>query len=163
MISGATLAADVCASLQERAKKLSIVLETSIDGAGEFEGDPQMIRSLLVNLIENSIDACRIDTQKKDHHVEVGFKESPDSVVFTISDNGIGMDQETREKVFSLFFSSKGAGGTGLGLFVANKIAQSHGGTIDVESEEGAGSRFRVELPRHRPQTVAPPGDTTQS
>ncbi len=162
-ISGATLAADVCTGLQERAKKLNIELETAIDGGCEFEGDPQMVRSLLVNLIENSIDACRIDTQKTDHHMKVGLTESHDSVILTVSDNGIGMDQETREKAFSLFFSSKGAGGTGLGLFVAYKIAQSHGGTIGVESEEGAGSQFRVELPRHRPLTITPPSDTPQS
>jgi signal transduction histidine kinase len=58
------------------------------------------------------------------------------------------MDQETREKAFSLFFSSKGAEGTGLGLFIANNIAQNHGGNIDVESELGKGSRFVVKIPR---------------
>lgn len=158
-IAGGTLAADVCASLQERAQKLNIALESSLDGSGEFEGDPQMIRSLLVNLIENSIDACRIDTQKPSHCLRVELQEFPESVVFMISDNGIGMDQETREKAFSLFFSSKGAGGTGLGLFVSNKIAQSHGGTISVESEERAGSRFRVELPRRRPPATCPASD----
>jgi PAS domain S-box-containing protein len=150
-LSGSVLAGEVCANMQERAKKLKITLETAIVGDGEFEGDPQMVRSLLVNLIENSIDACRIDTQKPEHHLKVGVQGSPDTVVFTVADDGIGMDQETREKVFSLFFSSKGAGGTGLGLFVAHKIAQSHGGTISVESQEGAGSEFRVELPRLRP------------
>ena len=66
--------------------------------------------------------------------------------MFNISDNGIGMDQETREKAFSLFFSSKGAGGTGLGLFIANKIAEAHGGSIKIESEEGKGSEFSVML-----------------
>jgi len=153
-LHGGKLAADVCTGLQERAQKLGITIETSLNADGEFEGDPQMIRSLLVNLIENSIDACRIDTQKKDHCLTVGLRESPETITFTITDNGIGMDQETREKAFSLFFSSKGAGGTGLGLFVSNKIVQSHGGTISVDSEEGAGSRFLVELPRHRPLTA---------
>jgi signal transduction histidine kinase len=61
------------------------------------------------------------------------------------------MDRETREKALSLFFSSKGAGGTGLGLFIANKIAQAHGGEIDIESDEGKGSRFTVTMPRIRP------------
>ena len=73
------------------------------------------------------------------------------SIIFEVSDNGIGMDRETREKALSLFFSSKGAGGTGLGLFIANKIAQAHGGEINIESEENKGSKFTVTLPLNRP------------
>jgi signal transduction histidine kinase len=71
-----------------------------------------------------------------------------------IHDNGIGMDRETREKIFSLFFSSKGIKGTGLGLFIANKIVDKHGGDIKVESEPGRGSRFVIRLPlTARPST----------
>jgi len=61
------------------------------------------------------------------------------------------MERETREKAFSLFFSSKGTEGTGLGLFISNKIAQAHGGSIMLESEENKGTRFIVTLPRNRP------------
>ena len=71
---------------------------------------------------------------------------------FEIIDNGIGMAQETREKAFTLFFSSKGSGGTGLGLFTANKIAQAHGGKLELESEPDKGTRFIVTIPRKRPQ-----------
>jgi signal transduction histidine kinase len=75
-------------------------------------------------------------------------------IVFEIGDNGIGMDRETREKIFSLFFSSKGLKGTGLGLFISNKIVDRHGGTIKVESEPGRGSRFLIRLPLEaRPST----------
>ncbi len=69
------------------------------------------------------------------------------------------MDQETREKAFSLFFSSKGMEGTGLGLFISNRIARAHGGAIDLESRPGQGTRFAVELPRKRPPPApADPG-----
>ena len=61
------------------------------------------------------------------------------------------MDRESREKAFTLFFSSKGAGGTGLGLFIANKIAEAHRGSIDIESEEGKGSKFTVSMLNKRP------------
>ena len=142
---------DVCNTMEERARSVGIDFQVEQNGTGEYEGDRQMLRSLLVNLIENSIDACRIDSAKKDHFLKVRLDDLEDGVQFTISDNGIGMDRETREKAFSLFFSSKGAGGTGLGLFISNKIALSHGGTIRVESEEGQGSRFLVALPRKRP------------
>jgi signal transduction histidine kinase len=71
-------------------------------------------------------------------------------VQFEVEDNGIGMDRETQEKVFSLFFSSKGSEGTGLGLFVANKIAAAHGGNIQVESRVDEGTRFIVTIPKTR-------------
>ncbi len=63
------------------------------------------------------------------------------------------MDQETREKAFSLFFSSKGAKGTGLGLFIANQITEAHGGRIELESEIDKGSHFAVIIPRKKKQT----------
>ena len=62
----------------------------------------------------------------------------------------MGMDQETREKMFTLFFSSKGSKGTGLGLFVSNHVIPQHGGTIMVESEVKNGSRFEICIPRTR-------------
>ncbi|MEW5796445.1 MAG: PAS domain-containing sensor histidine kinase [Candidatus Zixiibacteriota bacterium] len=154
-ITGSDLAKDVCNLMVERAKKMQIDLECAMSGDGRFECDPQMIRSLLVNLVENALDACRIDAEKPSHQVKVELREQPEAVQLVVTDNGIGMDRETREKAFSLFFSSKGAGGTGLGLFISNKIAQAHGGRILVESEEGKGSSFLVELPRRRPH-IAP-------
>jgi PAS domain S-box-containing protein len=151
-ISAGDMLRDVCSAMRERAKTLKVDLQVDGAGRGDLQADPQMIRSLLVNLIENSLDACRIDSSKSDHYLKIEMDEKPDTVTFVVSDNGIGMDQETREKAFSLFFSSKGAGGTGLGLFISNKIVLSHGGSIRVESEEGKGSCFLVELPRKRPE-----------
>jgi PAS domain S-box-containing protein len=121
------------------------------DTAGVFEADPRAVRSLLMNLLENSLDACRLDAKKAEHEVAFRVKGFPDHVQFEVHDNGIGMDRETREKAFSLFFSSKGTEGTGLGLFIANRIARAHGGTVELESEAGVGSRFVVRLPRKRP------------
>jgi len=71
-------------------------------------------------------------------------------VTFEVEDDGIGMDQETKERAFSLFFSSKGTG-TGLGLFISDKIARAHGGSIQLRSEAGVGTSFIVGLPRVRP------------
>jgi signal transduction histidine kinase len=66
------------------------------------------------------------------------------------------MDQETREKAFSLFFSSKGSEGTGLGLFIAHKIAKAHGGDIQLHSDLDKGTRFLVEFPRNRSIPASP-------
>jgi signal transduction histidine kinase len=73
-----------------------------------------------------------------------------------VEDNGLGMDRETREKIFSLFFSSKGIKGTGLGLFISNKIVDKHGGDIVVESEPGRGTRFTVRLPLQANPSIRP-------
>ncbi|MGD8395617.1 MAG: PAS domain-containing protein [Candidatus Eiseniibacteriota bacterium] len=123
-------------------------------GADRFEADPAALRSLLVNLVDNSFDACRVDTKKDEHRVALRARGSEDAVLFEIEDNGIGMPRDVQEKAFTLFFSSKGAGGTGLGLFIANKIAQAHGGAVELESEVDRGTCFRVRLPRRRPAGI---------
>jgi PAS domain S-box-containing protein len=154
-ISTFEMVEDVCKIMKERAENQDIQFLYELDkNIGDFEADKQAIRSMLLNLLENAIDACRIDTAKSSHKLIVRLKGDPDRVIFEIEDNGIGMDRETREKSFSLFFSSKGAGGTGLGLFIANKIAQAHGGSIKVESEEDKGSHFFIELLRKRPDIL---------
>jgi signal transduction histidine kinase len=115
----------------------------------QFMGDQRALRTLLVNLLENSFDACRLDTKKEQHRVSLSVGSDEKQIMFSVDDNGIGMDRETQEKAFSLFFSSKGGEGTGLGLFISNKIAQAHQGTIAITSQEGRGTCFQVRLPRH--------------
>jgi PAS domain S-box-containing protein len=155
-IAALALAEEVCGLLQSKAAEQGIELKRELDpGAGEFEADAKAIRSLLVNLIENSLDACRVDQKKNAHQVTLGLRGFPERVEFEVRDNGIGMEQEAREKAFSLFFSSKGAEGTGLGLFISNKIAQTHGGSISLESEMDRGTRLVVKLPRQRPEKAA--------
>ena len=156
-LSAMGVAEDVCGLAESRANELKVELAATIDpDVGEFEADPQAVRSLLVNLLENSMDACRLNAKNSGHRVDLRLAGTPGHVRFEIEDNGIGMDRETREKAFSLFFSSKGTEGTGLGLFVSNRIAQAHGGTIELTSEPGVGTRFVVELPRNRPPQQEP-------
>jgi len=143
------LIGNICSVFADKAEKLGVICNHDVGSdVGEFEADKTSVRSMFVNLLENTLDACRIDTTKREHKVSIDVKGYPDEVVFKVSDNGVGMSQETREKAFSLFFSSKGAGGTGLGLFIANKIAKSHGGSIEIESEPGKGSSFIIKMPR---------------
>jgi len=143
---------DVCGLFEERAKRQNIEFKCHINtDNGKFEADRSAVRSLLLNLLDNSLDACRIDKKKTDHTIIFEAKSESEKIIFAISDNGIGMDRETREKALSLFFSSKGAGGTGLGLFIANKIAQSHGGAIEIHSTENKGSKIIVTMMKRRP------------
>jgi signal transduction histidine kinase len=141
--------------LLKKAADANIALRIDVSpGAGGFQGDSGAIRAMLVNLLENSLDACRANSKKTGHEVSVTVRRANPWMVFDLRDNGIGMDRETREKIFSLFFSSKGLKGTGLGLFISNKIVDKHGGDIKVESERGRGSRFLVRLPLDaRPST----------
>lgn len=151
-ISAVEAIEEVCGIMESKATERGIEFQRKFDrNAGVFEGDKKAVHSLLVNLLENSMDACRVDNKKESHTIGVGLKGLPDHVEFEIEDNGIGMDRETREKAFSLFFSSKGAGGTGLGLFISNKIALAHGGSIELQSEANKGTRLAVRIPRKRP------------
>jgi signal transduction histidine kinase len=103
------------------------------------------VRRVLNNLIWNAMEACINDKQKKSHFVTVktDFYDD-DHFMFEIKDNGIGMDQATQQKIFDEFFSTKGSGGTGLGLAVVEKIVNKHGGRIEVSSKPGKGTKFRI-------------------
>lgn len=120
---------------------------------GTLEADYGGLTSALVNILENAVDSCEASQSTSKYCVEFITCTDGKTVDFTITDNGTGMSQETREKLFTLFFSSKGPAGTGIGLFVANQTVQQHGGTISVSSEKGEGSSFAVrlhaELPAH--------------
>ena len=156
LIPALGVAEEVCGIMRSKAQEQGIEIQCDFGKeAGEFEADAKAVRSLLINLMENALDACRVDKKKKVHQVRMGLKGFPDHVEFEVADNGIGMDQETREKAFTLFFSSKKGDGTGLGLFVSNKITRAHGGKIRLESELNRGTRVIVTLPRKRPGAKA--------
>ncbi len=135
------------------AEKNNIELKVNIaPSLGEMEIDSTWVKAALVNFIENAIDACTYDRSKSEHHVNFSVsKVRPDRLCFEINDNGMGMDQETKEKMFTLFFTSKGSQGTGLGLFIANRVITQHGGSIEVESNPKEGSWFQICLPRKQP------------
>ncbi|RKY98251.1 MAG: histidine kinase [Ignavibacteriae bacterium] len=143
---------EICENFSHRADRLGVDYQCAVPkDMGQFEADKNAVKSLIINLLDNSLDACRIDKKKDHHYITLEINGQPDNIIFEVSDNGIGMDRETREKALSMFFSSKGSGGTGLGLFIANKIAETHGGRINIESDEGDGSKFTVTMARKRP------------
>ncbi len=117
--------------------------------------DAEKIHTCLANLVSNAIDACQT-TENQDCSVTLDVKEENDTIIYEVADTGCGMEYEIKNKVFTTFFTTKGLGGTGLGLMVTRKIIQEHGGKITVHSNPGKGSVFRIELPRRRlpqPQT----------
>ena len=153
-IPARAVADEVCEVIRLKAAELGIGFGCDVDrNIGDIDADLKAVRSLLINLVENAMDACRVDTKKKDHQVRLKLRGYPEHIEYEVEDNGIGMDQETRERAFSLFFSSKSGNGTGLGLFISNKIAQAHGGEITIDSELNKGPRMIVKLPRKPPFT----------
>ena len=113
----------------------------------EVRIDPDSVHSALTNILENAVDACLRDTAKSQHTITFAASQSTDAVVFRVEDNGTGMDRDTLEKIFKLFYSSKGSSGTGLGLFISNTIVRQHGGHIRVTSTPGVGTCFTIHLP----------------
>ncbi|MBA3036131.1 MAG: response regulator, partial [Desulfobacterium sp.] len=142
-------AEDAMAIAIKKGTRLKLDIAPSL---GTIQVDPNWIHATLVNFLENAIDACIYDRSKKNHLAKFDvFEKSPNQICFIIKDNGMGMDQETKEKMFTLFFTSKGSQGTGLGLFIANRVICQHGGLIEVDSEPGKGSCFKITLPRKKP------------
>jgi len=148
-VSVSDIVNDICETMENKARELGVkfVAECAPD-VGEFEADAKAIRSMLANILENSFDACRTDPDKEHHWVRFYASADKDNILLKVSDNGGGIDRETRERVFSLFFSSKGIEGTGLGLFISNKIVTGHGGTIEVDSTPRVGTTFTIRLPK---------------
>lgn len=106
------------------------------------------LEQVFVNLFNNAKDAVA-EMQSADGALNVEIKQTLDNeITIIVQDNGIGMDSETREKVFNPFFTTKTAGrGMGLGLSVSYSIFQKHRGIIQVKSQKGKGSTFTLKLP----------------
>jgi PAS domain S-box-containing protein len=145
---------------QNEARIRGLEYEVKLDTErGHFSyGSASELREVFVNLIVNAVDAMprggrlMVSCRRKNGRLELHF-----------SDNGMGMPEDVRQKIFEPFFSTKGAHGTGLGLSVSYSIIERHSGSISVVSEPGNGSDFTIELPAVAAQTA--PGDpsTTQS
>jgi signal transduction histidine kinase/FixJ family two-component response regulator len=141
---------DVAASVESKINAAGVGFDCNFDSVPlSVSMDAGMVRLALINILENALDACVEDTAKKSYMINFSVKPAGNHIVFEIEDNGIGMDHETRESLFTLFFSSKGNKGTGLGLFIANKVVKQHGGKIDVTSQPGRGTSFRITIPRN--------------
>ena len=141
-----------------RAEKqvLDIIMEKSFDPtAGEVDLFPQEITRVLLNLISNGFYAAtkrKAEATGGDYEptLAAATKNLGDSVEISIRDNGTGIPPEVREKLFNPFFTTKPAGeGTGLGLSISHDIiVKQHGGSIEVDTQPGEFTEFRIVLPR---------------
>ncbi len=157
-VDAARFLAETAALVAIKAEQAGLEYQRDIpEDLGTFEADTTAMSAALVNFLENAVEACEGLTDRRGS-IRFAARRLGEHLEIVVTDNGKGMDQETREKIFSLFFSSKGKKGTGLGLFISNKTIEQHGGAIAVTSEPGQGSSFRVTVPVRLPEEAkAPP------
>ena len=122
--------------------RIDVTLDTD-DSCPNILADPDQLSQVLINLIMNAIHAM-----PEGGNLRIGIASGGDRVKLTVADSGHGIPPDALKKVFEPFFTTKEFGkGTGLGLTVVKGILEEHGGSIDVESEEGKGTTFTIVLP----------------
>ncbi|WP_162339845.1 PAS domain-containing sensor histidine kinase [Cyclobacterium salsum] len=123
-----------------------LVIDCQLNDLSPIKCRPSELNQVFLNLIMNAAQAV-----KEDGRLEIKGSETTDALILTFTDNGIGMDAATQEKIFNPFFTTKPVGeGTGLGLSIAYKIiSDGHNGKITVDSEVGKGTSFTISLPKN--------------
>jgi len=150
------------ASLLKRTTGGDVEIGIALDpDVGFVHADRVQMEQVILNLVINARDAMpgggRVTiatsqvTEGGAHFVEL-----------SVADTGVGMDADTRAKIFEPFFTTKGVRGTGLGLATVYGIIKQSGGDIVCESHPGAGTRFRLRLPRHEAPVVEPEAERQQ-
>ena len=135
-------AAELCHDrIKTKHGKLQLDLDPKIP---RILADPQGIHRCLLNLLTNAIDA--LDEEGGEVKISTA-KHGEGEVLITVEDNGSGIPEEICQRIFDVFFSTKGSQGTGLGLAVTKKIIEEHGGSIEVQSKEEQGTKFSIKLP----------------
>ncbi|HEY5575878.1 MAG TPA: ATP-binding protein [Clostridiaceae bacterium] len=142
-----TTVSQVVMLVKNSADKKNIKLLTAGDKIEGLYGDPDLLKQMLINLVDNAVKYSGEGSQIV---ISTGMKDGYG--VLSVRDNGIGIPKEHLERLFERFYRvdaarSREQGGTGLGLAIVKHIALSFKGTVEVESEPGRGSRFTVKLP----------------
>ena len=143
---------------EARLRGLDYEVRLEAEAGQNTYGSASELREVFVNLIVNAVDAMPrggrllITSRRRDKRLQLQF-----------IDNGVGMPEEVRQKIFEPFFSTKGAHGTGLGLSVSYSIIERHEGSISVDTQVGNGTTFTIDLPAVMPASaltdVAEPAD----
>lgn len=136
----------VMAKAREQMVRLEVVLEARPDVC---VADPANLRQVVLNLALNAIDA--VSVQFGERHVAVRTSTDGADLVLEVADNGPGVPDEVRQKLFRPFTTSRKTSGIGLGLAITADIVRAHGGRIGLVAGDGAGAKFRVTIPRMPP------------
>ncbi len=129
--------------LRPRLKNVELVLD--LPETLPVRGDRALLEQLLLNLLLNALDSMGDEGRLRIWGR--GSEKDGGGITLAVEDSGPGIARENLERIFTVFFSTKGAQGFGLGLFVARSIAERHGGLLWAESDEGKGATMMLELP----------------
>jgi signal transduction histidine kinase len=144
----AEVVASAVESFRDRVDLQQVELVVQLDTRGRMRGDPEKLRRVLLNLVANSLDALeQSQTPLPRLEVTAGENLAGNEVWVRVRDNGGGIHEEVLDKVFSPFFTTKEKG-TGLGLALAKKVVDAHGGTLEVDSTTETGTGFLLTLPK---------------
>ncbi len=135
------LVADVTASLRASAEARGVSVDGDVARAGEADVDPDQLRQALGNLVRNAIEASPSGAR-----VSIRARRAGAAHVVEIEDHGPGIPADVLPKIFDLYFTTK-PDGTGVGLAVTHQIVEAHGGSVEVDSVVGRGTRMIVTIP----------------
>ena len=144
--------------LRQRRDTENAAVEVNIDigRTRRIRGNEPELKEALVNLMINALEAM-----PGKGRLGIRVDEMDDVAVISVSDTGVGIPRDVRDRVFEPFFTTKGSKGLGMGLSVAHSIAKRHGGEINVVSKPWGGSTFSIKLPVcPAEQDTAAPGNT---
>jgi len=133
---------DIYRLFSEQAKLKGAQLIKLSDQSFEMMIDPELIKQSLMNLVQNAIDAV-----DKNGKVEINYFNESDKLIIEVSDNGKGIPEKIKNKIFDLYYTTKPEG-TGLGLSIVQKIIAEHKGTIEVFSEVNKYTKFKITIPQ---------------
>ncbi|MFN2515274.1 MAG: response regulator, partial [Pyrinomonadaceae bacterium] len=125
------------------ASNVQISLDVQIRSKSKVMGDESELREVLVNMVFNAVDAM-----PRGGALILAAEDVGETVVVSVGDTGTGMAPDVKSRIFDPFFTTKGKAGMGLGLAVSFGIIRRHEGSVAVESEVGAGTKFKISLPK---------------
>jgi len=133
-----------CEVLRSSTEKVGALITLDLDESlPPIRINPYEVQQVIINLLQNALDSG--DARMR---IRVSSERASEGVRLTVIDNGPGLSESERRRIFDPFYTTRQReGGTGLGLSIAHGIVMQHGGGIEVESELGAGTRVRVDLP----------------
>ena len=143
---------------EAEARGVHIELATKLDEVPTAAGSSSGLHDVLLNLIFNAVDAL-----PGGGRIDISCTAAQESAEVRVTDTGVGMAEEVRQRVFEPFFTTKMSVGTGLGLSTAHSTVARWGGSLEVESEPGRGSTFTVRMPLWRGAEAATTDDGTDA